>query len=563
VGEPGRLGALRRSGLLDTAPEESFDRLTRIAAASLNVPVALVSLVDEDRQFFKSCLGLPEPWAGERETPLSHSFCRHVVDRAQPLVVDDARDHPALRDNPAISDLGVIAYAGFPLLSPGGEVLGSLCAIDTSPRAWSKQDLEMLGDIAQAAMTELRLRFVAEEAADALTRLARLESITDAALNQLRQDELLTQMVARIAAALDADTATVLLRDGNDLAVRAAVGLEQEVAREVRVPIGTGFAGRVAAEGRPLTLADVGASELVSPVLRDEHPVAMLGVPLSAEGETIGVLHVGSFSPRAFGPSDVDLLSLAADRLSRAISTSQKFEREHEIAQTLQRSALPAHVPQLSGYETSVRYLPAGRATHVGGDWYDVFSLGGRRAGISVGDIAGHGIPAAAEMNRIRSALQAYLFDAGDPVEALRKLDRLLLAGAPGKMATAVAMTLDADTRTALLAVAGHPPPVLLVPGREPRVIEHPGGMPLGIVAAPPRPEALQVELPAGATLLLYSDGLVERRDEPIDQSIERLTRVAANAPPEVEAFSDHVIAQMLGGAAPADDVALLTVRCA
>ena len=115
-----RLDALRRTGLLDSAPEECFDRLTRLASRFLGVPIALISLVDEKREFFKSCVGLPEPWASERETPLSRSFCQHVVNRAEPLIVEDAREHPLVWDNLAIPDLGVIAYAGIPRLSPMG-----------------------------------------------------------------------------------------------------------------------------------------------------------------------------------------------------------------------------------------------------------------------------------------------------------------------------------------------------------------------------------------------------------------------------------------------------------
>ena len=109
--------------------------------------MALVSLVDDDRQFFKSCLGLPQPWAAQRQTPLSHSFCQHVVESGRPLVISDAREHPVLRDNPAIRDLGIIAYAGVPLIAPTGDVLGTLCAIDHQPRHWTTEQVEILSPI--------------------------------------------------------------------------------------------------------------------------------------------------------------------------------------------------------------------------------------------------------------------------------------------------------------------------------------------------------------------------------------------------------------------------------
>jgi GAF domain-containing protein len=157
VHAPERLRELRRSMLLDSPPEESFDRLTRLTSSVLNVPVALVSLVDSDRQFFKSCLGLPQPWAAQRQTPLSHSFCQHVVESRRPLVVSDAREHPLLQNNPAIRDLGIIAYAGAPLISPNGQVLGTLCAIDHQPRHWTTEQVEILSNLAGSVLSEIQL----------------------------------------------------------------------------------------------------------------------------------------------------------------------------------------------------------------------------------------------------------------------------------------------------------------------------------------------------------------------------------------------------------------------
>src|ERR1700733_905516 len=154
---PERLAELHSTRLLDSPPEESFDRLTRLTATVLNVPISLVSLVDSDRQFFKSCLGLRQPWAAQRQTPLSHSFCQHVVESRRALVVSDAREHPVLRNNPAIRDLGVIAYAGAPLITPDGNVLGTLCAIDHQPRHWTPEQVEILYNLAGSVLSEIQL----------------------------------------------------------------------------------------------------------------------------------------------------------------------------------------------------------------------------------------------------------------------------------------------------------------------------------------------------------------------------------------------------------------------
>ena len=155
---PERLAALAGTHLPDSGAEEAFDRLTRMVTRLLDVPVSLVSLVDDKRQFFKSLHGLQGPASVARQTPLSHSFCQHVVIARSPLIVTDAENDPRVCDNLAIPDLGVKAYLGVPLTLPSGHVIGSLCAIDTSPRPWSDTDLKSLSDVAEIVMNEIGLR---------------------------------------------------------------------------------------------------------------------------------------------------------------------------------------------------------------------------------------------------------------------------------------------------------------------------------------------------------------------------------------------------------------------
>ncbi|MEO0054366.1 MAG: hypothetical protein RLZZ50_313, partial [Verrucomicrobiota bacterium] len=156
--DPRRLLSLEKLRLLDTEAEETFDRVSRLASHLLSAPIVLLSMVDDRRQFFKSAIGLSEPYATTRETPLSHSFCQHVVVSGAPLVVGDARVHPLVCDNPAIPELGVIAYLGSPVRSRDGQVLGSFCVIDGSPREWTPQQIALLNDLASIIMTELALR---------------------------------------------------------------------------------------------------------------------------------------------------------------------------------------------------------------------------------------------------------------------------------------------------------------------------------------------------------------------------------------------------------------------
>ncbi|MBU2665999.1 PAS domain S-box protein [Actinoplanes bogorensis] len=160
---PGRIRALRATGLLEVEGVDALDRLTKLAARMLDAPTALVSLVDTDRQRFPSAYGLSGELEETRQTPLSHSYCKHVVEDSAPLVVADARLDERLRDNPAIADYNAIAYAGIPLHSPDGHVLGSFCVMDTQPRTWTPDNLDVLRDLAEAAESEVALRLVQAE----------------------------------------------------------------------------------------------------------------------------------------------------------------------------------------------------------------------------------------------------------------------------------------------------------------------------------------------------------------------------------------------------------------
>jgi two-component sensor histidine kinase len=164
-----RLTALAETGVMDSPAEAEFDRMTRLATTCLGVPVGLASFVDAGRQAFKAQCGLEGKIAETRETPLSRSFCQYVVAHDRTLAVSDARDHPLLRSNPAISELGVVAYLGVPIHAPTGEPIGSFCAIDSQPRGWTSRDVSVLTDLAAMVETELLLR----HERDAMQRLAR------------------------------------------------------------------------------------------------------------------------------------------------------------------------------------------------------------------------------------------------------------------------------------------------------------------------------------------------------------------------------------------------------
>lgn len=175
--DPGRLAALADANLFDGPHAETFDRLARLAARVLSVPVALVTAVEADRKRLLGRSGVPEPYATTRDIPLSHSLCKHVVSGEAPLIVEDTRLHPLVCDNPAVRDFAVAAYAGVPLRTAEGRVIGALCAIDDHPHAWSATDLEILCDLAAAAMAEIDLRIAQTIARRREERLRMLEAV--------------------------------------------------------------------------------------------------------------------------------------------------------------------------------------------------------------------------------------------------------------------------------------------------------------------------------------------------------------------------------------------------
>jgi signal transduction histidine kinase len=183
-----RLDELKATALLDSPIEENYDRFTRLASSILKTPVSLVSLVDHDRQFFKSSIGLQEPWSSHRQTPLSHSFCQHVVDRALPLRVVDARLDPLLKHNLAVTELGVVAYLGIPIITAKGHTLGSFCAIDDHPREWTSEEIAMLEDLTELLIRQIEFRILAQQLHADYLELRNLELFRDETVQMLVHD---------------------------------------------------------------------------------------------------------------------------------------------------------------------------------------------------------------------------------------------------------------------------------------------------------------------------------------------------------------------------------------
>jgi sigma-B regulation protein RsbU (phosphoserine phosphatase) len=393
---------------------------------------------------------------------------------------------------------------------------------------------------------------------DLEARLARLESVTDATLAGLDVDDLLNELLSRVRLILEADTAAVLLLDegSGSLIARAACGIEEEVREDVRIPLGIGFAGRIAATKDAVRLDRIDATTVANPILWEKGIQAMLGVPLLSEGGVLGVLHVGRLEPRPFTDDDVELLQVVADRVAGA-AQQRLFAIEQAAARLLERGLLPASLPKCAGLEIATRYAATDRR-EVGGDWYDVFELPSGELWVVVGDVAGHGLRAAVVMGRIRSALRAYALVAASPEEVLDLVDRKVQHFEMNTFATIVCAVTKPPYDAVTIAVAGHPPPVVAVPGQPATFVDVRISPPVG-TGRGIRRESVTQPLPAGAVIALYTDGLVERRGQSLDVGLEHLRSTVSTA--AADTVARDVMHKLVAEHLPIDDIALVVIR--
>jgi GAF domain-containing protein/anti-sigma regulatory factor (Ser/Thr protein kinase) len=393
-------------------------------------------------------------------------------------------------------------------------------------------------------------------------QLADLYRLGDPALSQLGLDALLEELLLRVREVLGVDTVAILLIDEERefLVARAAKGLEEEVEQGVRVPIGRGFAGRVAAEQAAIFIADVHRADIFNPILRERGIQSLLGVPLIVEGESIGVLHVGTLEPREFTNDDAALLQLAAASAAPALARARLFEaleREHRLAVALQRSLLPEHLPDAPGIAVDARYLPA--RDEVGGDWYDVVGLDRGRIGLAIGDVVGHGVRAATLMGQLRTGLRAYAIESREPGVVLEYLDRLLQTIRGRGMATAGYAIFDPEDGELCFSSAGHPPPLIVPEDGEPHYLEVEPGPPLGTLTYASFPETT-VTLAPGDSVLLYTDGLIEVRGEALQQGLDRLA-AAVRGTSSPGALCGRAMLALASPEQLQDDVAVLALQ--
>jgi len=532
----------------------------RFRTAFANAPSGM-ALVSTDGRFLQVNRALAN-MLGRAHSELAGSQWGSIVHPEE-----RAEDHQALRE--LVEGERTVYRAERRCLHADGRALA--VALSVSPTTGEAGGVQQL--IAQVEDVTDRQRAERERAerlqeraarteAEAVAQMVRsVQSVSDTALAHLALDDLLPELLDRIAETLRADAVSVLLRDpdGDGLVLRAtrAPSASEETAHAKFGP-GT-FEERVARERRLIVIGDISEedTELFDGDLRASGVRALMGVPLVDEGGVSGIVRVGSTSPNRFDDNDAALLALVADRAALAIGNARLYEREHGIVETLQRSLLPARMPQLPGISIAARYQPGG--ADVGGDWYDAIELDDG-IGLVMGDVVGHGIDAAATMGELRHALRAYALDGLPPGAVLAKLNRLVEQLQDDRITTLLYAVIDADWTHVRFASAGHLPPLLLEPDGSAEFLWEGRSTPLGVRINGDFEEGT-ARLASGSTLVLYTDGLVEVRGEELPDGLERLRNAVRAGPVEPDALCDQVIESLLGSRAASDDVALLAFR--
>ncbi len=377
----------------------------------------------------------------------------------------------------------------------------------------------------------------------------------------------LTELLGHVAEKLEADVATVLGVDpsADHLVTLFTVSAPRIASGHHRVPIGQGLAGRVAAQRATIAIDDVSDDDLMNPALLALGITSAVALPLVRGRRLLGVLKVGTRRRRRFSPEDLDRAEVLAGDVGDALD-AYVAAGERSAAAALQQSLVPHTLPSLHGLQMAGRYVP-GRGG-VSGDWYDVFELPGGRVGMVMGDVAGHGLAASVVMGRLRSALRAYALEYDDPAVVLSRLDAKIHHFEPGAMATAVYAVAEPPFDTIRVASAGHHLPIRVGADDLAEQVDIPVSPPLGVDPTRRRTTGV-IDFAAPASLVLFTDGLVERRSTSspraaevfgsIDAAMGELCSLVGSE--DAEMVCGRIVDTMLTLEPPGDDVAVLVVR--
>jgi GAF domain-containing protein/anti-sigma regulatory factor (Ser/Thr protein kinase) len=546
--------------------------LVDTAIGSLGADASGVALLSPDGAELErvAARGFPddvlEAWS--RFPADSPVIARDVIRERSVVTVGSAEE--AVERYPVLGSFGegypMGALAGAPLLA-GDELLGVLGVNFRAPRRFSLEDESLLLAIGRQCGQAIERARLFEAERRALRRAARLQEVTARLARAVTTEDAARAILRGATGSVGADAASIALASDDGRSLRVSPGLLSSGTLRLRPPFEISMNDRavlahVYRNGRALWIAS--PDEWQS---RFEEGFATQGdlgrclyaVPIVAKGEAIGALAV-YFREERGKPSaeEAELISSFAHQAGVALERARAYEVEHEAAMTLQRNLMPEGTGYSATVDVDGRYLPATRGVHVGGDWYDIVDRPDGTVAFAVGDIAGHGLQAAAAMGQVRSAWRALALSMTEPNAILASLDRFA-GGVDGAFfSTILTLLLDPSRNELRYASAGHPPALVMEPDGSTRFLEGGRSVPLGLPFDLPRPQA-QERLGPGSILVVYTDGLVERREEPLDRGLERLAEVASRVRAgSLAEISDGLLELVADDRH--DDVALLTI---
>ncbi|WP_418275580.1 SpoIIE family protein phosphatase [Isoptericola jiangsuensis] len=565
-------------GLDGAGADPTFDSFARLVRRHLGVSTALVSVVVADAQHYPGALGLPEPLQTERRSRFDDAMCSEVVRRREPLSFTDLTREDSPQAAALVSGLGVHAYAGHPVFDRSGRAVGTVCAMHHTARTWSDDDLDTLEDLAVACSAEIRLRqerFRAQEMQQVALRAGRRTRILLEITDMFARATTLSDVVATVQhagrgvgatwaglALLDAaGTSLEIVRDGTllmptpstDVPVRIRLDDELPACHAVRTATAHWFEDGAAVIDR------------WPRVTRWVHPElgAHAYLPLDGEGSARGVVALGWPEPAHHDAETRELCATIVRSVANALDRVQVLEDRHRVASTLQ-AAMLTDLPRVEHLELAASYSTAIRTDQVGGDWYDAIARHRDRAVLTVGDVTGHDMRAAARMGQLRSMLRTLTWSGCDssPARLLRDLEEAndgLGVGASATLLVARVERLD-DGAQVRWTSAGHPPPVVL---RADGTVDELAGRPdllLGVDQHAPRHDHT-AHLGLGDTIVLHTDGLVESRTVPYQERAAELRSVLAGLAGCPTVDLPVLLGEKLVPQPQRDDVAILAAR--
>jgi PAS domain S-box-containing protein len=580
------IGELLRAGL---PPDELYDQLVQVPLpdfadlcylylSDVGRRVAIAH-VDHDVQEHLRALEQLEPLDARGMMPAARSARTGetvfvpVIDRGQRSQVAGT---PRVRAT--VERLAMTSAIAIPVHVAGRPVGAFLFAYTaTSGRTYEARDVELAEEIGERFAQLVEFQRLSEERRRMQGWIEVLARIGELAVTDLDVDTRVQALPDVLLPALG-DSCAVYLTEPDGQAVRLAAfaNVRADVQDIIGTPddwpafpIDSASPGAIAVRTSATYLDEDHAvpgphSHLEGRALEAAQRVALgsvLAVPLLTPEGPLGALAFGYTRGRyRYSRGDIPLAEEVARRVTTLLHQAQRFEQERTNAELLQRSFLPRSLPRLPRHEIAVRYVPGTAGLKVGGDWYDVVRLRDGRVVVAVGDVAGHGVAAAGTMGRVRTSLRVHAREAGGAADLLDRLNQYVFDEEAHEMVTLAVLLIDPVGDTIECALAGHPPP--MVRGRDGvRELVVPTGPPLGVQRM--RYTSEEVPLLVDESLLVYTDGLIERRGESLDRGLERLRAVVGEGPEDVEPFASYVLGRLLHGAAPADDVAIVAIRVA